>query len=145
MRLVAAGARRDMDQLDAAIVTLQSPELASSSVQPWTARLRYAYADALLEAGREGEAREWFAKAVEADKDGSTDASDRLAEMDGVEFVDALGDEEGGNGSAGDEASQSAPAMDAVPDSGDDEDDVTDEDVKDDVSGDVVEVQDDKD
>ncbi|MFF5304343.1 hypothetical protein ACFY5F_33775 [Streptomyces sp. NPDC013161] len=90
MRLVAAGARRDMDQLDAAIVTLQSPELASNSVQPWTARLRYAYADALLAAGREDEAREWFAKAVESDKDGSTDASDRLAEMDGVEFVDAF-------------------------------------------------------
>ncbi|WP_247706724.1 tetratricopeptide repeat protein [Streptomyces liliiviolaceus] len=94
MRLVAAGARRDMDQLEAAIVTLQSPELASNSVQPWTARLRYAYADALLAAGREGEAREWFAKAVESDKDGSTDASDRLAELDGVEFVDALADDD---------------------------------------------------
>ncbi|MFJ3934475.1 hypothetical protein [Streptomyces sp. NPDC090029] len=90
MRLVAAGARRDMDQLDAAIVTLQSPELASQSVQPWTARLRYAYADALLAAGREDEAREWFAKALEADKDGTTDASDRLAELDGVEFVDVM-------------------------------------------------------
>ncbi|WP_230196325.1 tetratricopeptide repeat protein [Streptomyces coriariae] len=90
MRLVAAGARRDLGQLDAAIVTLQSPELAAGSVQPWTARLRYAYADALLAAGREGEAREWFAKALEADRDGSTDASDRLAEMDGVDFVDAL-------------------------------------------------------
>ncbi|MGW2588069.1 tetratricopeptide repeat protein [Streptomyces virginiae] len=89
MRLVAAGARRDQGQLEAAIVTLQSPELASSSVQPWTARLRYAYADALLAAGREDEAREWFAKTLEADKDGSTDASDRLAELDGVEFVDA--------------------------------------------------------
>ncbi|MFD9411901.1 tetratricopeptide repeat protein [Streptomyces sp. NPDC059989] len=89
MRLVAAGARRDQGQLEAAIVTLQSPELASSSVQPWTARLRYAYADALLAAGREDEAREWFGKTLEADKDGSTDASDRLAELDGVEFVDA--------------------------------------------------------
>ncbi|MEU5701487.1 hypothetical protein ACFFS2_16615 [Streptomyces aurantiacus] len=94
MRLVAAGARRDLDQLDAAIVTLQSPELASNSAQPWTARLRYAYADALLAAGREGEAREWFAKAVESDKDGSTDASDRLAELDGVEFVDALDEDD---------------------------------------------------
>ncbi|MER5492025.1 hypothetical protein ACWD6I_31920 [Streptomyces sp. NPDC002454] len=93
MRLVAAGARRDLGQLDAAIVTLQSPELASNSVQTWTARLRYAYADALLAAGREDEAREWFAKAVESDKDGTTDASDRLAELDGVEFVDALDDE----------------------------------------------------
>ncbi|MEU9146722.1 hypothetical protein [Streptomyces sp. NPDC048349] len=89
MRLVAAGARRDQGQLDAAIVTLQSPELASNSVQPWTARLRYAYADALLAAGREDEAREWFAKTLEADKEGATDASDRLAEIDGVEFVDA--------------------------------------------------------
>ncbi|MFD3758936.1 hypothetical protein [Streptomyces sp. NPDC058622] len=89
MRLVAAGARRDQGQLEAAIVTLQSPELASSTVQPWTARLRYAYADALLAADREDEAREWFAKTLEADKDGATDASDRLAELDGVEFVDA--------------------------------------------------------
>ncbi|MEV5533043.1 hypothetical protein [Streptomyces prunicolor] len=94
MRLVAAGARRDMDQLDAAIVTLQSPELASNTVQPWTARLRYAYADALLAAGREDEAREWFVKAVESDKDDSTDASDRLAAMDGVEFVDAFVEDE---------------------------------------------------
>ncbi|MFF3054883.1 MULTISPECIES: tetratricopeptide repeat protein [unclassified Streptomyces] len=93
MRLVAAGARRDMGQIDAAIVTLQSSELASNAVHPWTPRLRYAYADALLAAGREDEAREWFAKTVEADKDGSTDASDRLAELDGVEFVDALGDD----------------------------------------------------
>ncbi len=92
MRLVAAGARRDQGQLEAAIVTLQSPELASSSVQPWTARLRYAYADALLAAGREDEAREWFGKTLEADKDGATDASDRLAELDGVEFVDAAVD-----------------------------------------------------
>jgi hypothetical protein len=62
-------------------------------VQPWTARLRYAYADALLAAGREAEAREWFAKAVEADRDGSTDASDRLAALDGVEFTDALAED----------------------------------------------------
>lgn len=93
MRLVAAGARRDLGQIDAAIVTLQGPELASNSVQPWTARLRYAYADALLAAGREDESREWFAKVVESDKDGSTDASDRLAELDGVEFVDVLQDD----------------------------------------------------
>ncbi|MFI6349224.1 tetratricopeptide repeat protein [Streptomyces sp. NPDC050560] len=90
MRLVAAGARRDLGQFDAAIVTLQSPELASGSIHPWTARLRYAYADALLAAERTDEARDWFAKAVEADKDGATDASDRLAELDGVEFTDAL-------------------------------------------------------
>lgn len=90
MRLVAAGARRDMGQTEAAVVTLQGPELAAHTVQPWTARLRYAYADALLAAGREADAREWFARAVEADHSGSTDASDRLAALDGVEFLDAL-------------------------------------------------------
>ncbi|MEU8571593.1 hypothetical protein AB0C51_25245 [Streptomyces pathocidini] len=90
MRLVAAGARRDMGQADAAVVTLQSSELASNSIQPWTARLRYAYADALLAVGREDEARDWFAKALEADQGGTTDASDRLAELDGIEFTDAF-------------------------------------------------------
>ncbi|MEV0113769.1 tetratricopeptide repeat protein [Streptomyces sp. NPDC050844] len=124
MRLVAAGARRDMGQIDAAIVTLQSPELASNSVQPWTARLRYAYADALLAAGREDEAREWFAKAIESDKDGSTDASDRLAELDGVEFVDAL-DEDGADALPESSDSDVAVAQSDVDDEGDegDEDD----------------------
>ncbi|QHC33312.1 hypothetical protein GR129_08205 [Streptomyces sp. HF10] len=117
MRLVAAGARRDMDQLDAAIVTLQSSELASNSIQPWTARLRYAYADALLAVGREGEAREWFAKAVEADRDGSTDASDRLAEMDGVEFVDALDEDEEDSAEAEAQAQAKATAEVEAPES----------------------------
>ncbi|MFE3505350.1 hypothetical protein [Kitasatospora sp. NPDC059160] len=90
MRLVAAGARSDMQQFEAAVVTLQSPELASSAVHPWTARLRYAYAEALIAAGRGDEARDWFAKAAEADTEGSTNASERLAEIDGVEFTDAL-------------------------------------------------------
>ncbi|MEV6978401.1 hypothetical protein [Kitasatospora sp. NPDC093806] len=90
MRLVAAGARSDMEQFDAAVVTLQSPELASNSVQPWTARLRYAYAEALIAAGRADEARDWFVKATEADTEGSTNAAERLAEIDGLEFVDAL-------------------------------------------------------
>ncbi|MEV0557372.1 hypothetical protein AB0I27_28425 [Streptomyces sp. NPDC050597] len=154
MRLVAAGARRDMDQLDAAIVTLQSPELASNSVQPWTARLRYAYADALLAAGREGEAREWFAKAVESDKDGSTDASDRLAELDGVEFVDALVEDDSDSDGDGDgdgdgdievvnsEAPEPKSVMEAEaetePESESAEDSVDDDDVDDmdDVDGD---------
>jgi tetratricopeptide (TPR) repeat protein len=119
MRLVAAGARRDMGQLDAAIVTLQSPELASNSMQPWTARLRYAYADALLAAGREDEAREWFAKTIEADKDGATDASDRLAEMDGVEFVDALSDEHDAHDVLGDVKADAADdKADAATDDG---------------------------
>ncbi|PKV84958.1 tetratricopeptide repeat protein [Streptomyces sp. TLI_146] len=146
MRLVAAGARRDLGQLDAAIVTLQSPELASNSVQPWTPRLRYAYADALLAAGREDEAREWFAKAVESDKDGATDASDRLAEMDGVDFVDALDEDGDEDADIADEreAEYAADEPDSAPDEDDDRADVdvdVDVDAADDV---VVDVEDDK-
>ncbi|NEB31717.1 tetratricopeptide repeat protein [Streptomyces sp. SID14446] len=152
MRLVAAGARRDMDQLDAAIVTLQSPELASNSVQPWSARLRYAYADALLAAGREGEAREWFAKAVESDKDGSTDASDRLAEMDGVEFVDAFAEDEDDEDGERAQVTVSEEAGTRVPADDDDADDDADDveladvatdDVDDDIDG--GDLQDDED
>ncbi|MCL7379364.1 tetratricopeptide repeat protein [Streptomyces sp. 35G-GA-8] len=133
MRLVAAGARRDMGQIDAAIVTLQSPELASNSVQPWTARLRYAYADALLSAGREDEAREWFGKTLEADKDGATDASDRLAELDGVEFVDAMGEDE-------DEPETQAAPAEAGVDVDDDDDDIEadiEADIDDDIEADA--------
>jgi tetratricopeptide (TPR) repeat protein len=106
MRLVAAGARQDMGQAEAAVVTLQSSELASSAVHPWTARLRYAYADALLGVGRVGEARDWFAKALEADQNGTTDASDRLAQLDGVQFVDALDDADGDDAAGADEAAR---------------------------------------
>ncbi|MFI0987633.1 tetratricopeptide repeat protein [Streptomyces exfoliatus] len=134
MRLVAAGARRDMGQLDAAIVTLQSPELASSAVHPWTARLRYAYADALLAADRESEARDWFAKALEADKDGATDASDRLAEMDGVEFVDAFDDSEEESDDLADDLANDV--SDDVVEVDEDEDDDLDEDDSDDSVGD---------
>jgi tetratricopeptide (TPR) repeat protein len=111
MRLVAAGARQDMGQAEAAVVTLQSSELAASAVHPWTARLRYAYADALLGVGRESEARDWFAKALEADQNGTTDASDRLAQLDGLEFVDVVGDDdEDDNVDEADEATSAAPA-----------------------------------
>ncbi|MFB7668188.1 hypothetical protein ACFC1R_30415 [Kitasatospora sp. NPDC056138] len=120
MRLVAAGARTDMEQFDAAVVTLQSPELASSAIHPWTARLRYAYAEALIAADRAEEARDWFAKAAEADTDGATNASERLAEIDGLEFVDALDPEldEDERGSVGVAAEERRNV--AIDDTGDD-------------------------
>lgn len=127
MRLVAAGARQDMGQAEAAVVTLQSSELASSAVHPWTARLRYAYADALLVVGREGEARDWFAKALEADQNGTTDASDRLALLDGVEFVDAVEDDEDVEDVEDDEAevvAEETPADEDEDDEDEEEDDV---------------------
>ena len=84
MRIVAAGARSDLGQHDAAIVTLQGPELKSRSKESWSARIKYAYADALLAAGHTDQAREWFTKAVIADPDGVTDALERIDELDGI-------------------------------------------------------------
>lgn len=85
--IVASGARRDLGQHEAAVVVLAGPELKSRSRAPWVARLRYAYADALLAAGREDDAREWFARAAEIDDDGVTDAEERLAALEGVDFL----------------------------------------------------------
>ncbi len=84
--IVAAGARADLGQRDAAVAMLQVRELTSD--EPWVARLRYAYADALLAVGRNEEAREWFARAAEVDEDAATDAAERLLELDGVVLDD---------------------------------------------------------
>ncbi|PYC64331.1 Replicase polyprotein 1ab [Micromonospora arborensis] len=82
--IVAAGARGDLGQKDAAVAMLQVPDLTSEATVPWTARLRYAYADALLAVGRREEAREWFSRAADVDTEGETDAAERLLELDGV-------------------------------------------------------------
>jgi hypothetical protein len=82
MLIVAAGARRDLGDVDAAVVSLQVPELRSKANVPWVTRLRYAYADLLAAAGRTGEARRWFVRAAEADVDGETDAAERAREFD---------------------------------------------------------------
>jgi tetratricopeptide (TPR) repeat protein len=82
--IVAAGARGDLGQHDAAVAMLQVRELTADEDAEWAVRLRYAYADALLAAGRQDEAREWFARAAAADEDNLTDAAERLLELDGV-------------------------------------------------------------
>ena len=87
MRIVEAGARRDLGQLDAALVTLQGTGLDRRRVEPWSPRLWYAYADLLLAVERRDEARDWFLAAAAADEDGTTDADERLLELDGVEIL----------------------------------------------------------
>ena len=88
LRIVESGIRRDQGLADAAVVVLQVPELTSGRLRPWSARLFYAYADALLAAGRTEEARDAFAQAAAADPYGETDAAERLDELDGVAFED---------------------------------------------------------
>src|SRR6185436_11960211 len=93
LRIVESGIRRDQGLSDAAVLALQVPELTRGRLRPWSARLFYAYADALLAAGRADEARDAFARAVQADPDGETDAADRLDQLDGIEFDDLEDDD----------------------------------------------------
>jgi hypothetical protein len=82
MRIVASGARRDLGQADAAVLLLQGPQLKPELRRPWSARLFYAYAEALADAGRDDEAVQWLRHAAAADVDGSTDAAERVAAID---------------------------------------------------------------
>ena len=85
--IVLAGARQDLGQADAAVLLLQQP--AQASTHRGTAlRLRYAYADALLSAGRADEALQWFRRTAEIDRDGATDVDERLLALEGVDFQD---------------------------------------------------------
>jgi len=88
LAIVAAGARRDLGELDAAVVGLQIPELEPTRREPWSPRLFYAYADNLLAAGRESDALQWFVHTVDADVEGETDAAARIAELTGEPLED---------------------------------------------------------
>ncbi|HZQ33254.1 MAG TPA: tetratricopeptide repeat protein [Mycobacterium sp.] len=81
LRIVAAGARADLGQLDQALATLSTPPIDTARTGQTAARLCYAYADTLLAVGRGDEAVQWFLRAAAADVDGVTDAEDRVAEL----------------------------------------------------------------
>ncbi len=102
LRIVESGIRRDQGLADAAVVVLQLPELRERRLRPWSARLFYAYADALLDAGRTEQAREWFARAAAADPDEQTDAAERFDDLDDVVIDDLAGEDEDQDGDLGD-------------------------------------------
>ncbi|ONH31158.1 tetratricopeptide repeat protein [Protofrankia sp. BMG5.30] len=83
--IVLSGARRDLGEPDAAVLLLQD-EAAAAGVRPWSARLWYAYAEALLAAGRPADAARWFVSAATVDDTEQTDAADRAAELDTAEL-----------------------------------------------------------
>ncbi|GAA1566870.1 hypothetical protein GCM10009827_105710 [Dactylosporangium maewongense] len=131
--IVAAGARGDMGQHDAAVAMLQVRELTSAPEAVWAARLRYAYADALLRAGRREEAREWFARAADLDEDLATDAAERLLELDGIVLDgDEDDDEDDERALADDSAEDEDDADDRDEDDDRDDEDDRDEDDYDD-------------
>lgn len=81
LAIVVSGARRDLGEGPASVVALQGSVLESDAVQPWTLRLWYAYAEALLAAGRTDEARDRFRAAAALDDEGETDAEERFSAL----------------------------------------------------------------
>jgi len=81
LRIVVAGARADLGQLEQALAVLSSPQPDPARTGQTSARLCYAYAEALLALDRTDEAVQWFLKAAGADTDGVTDAEDRVSEL----------------------------------------------------------------
>ena len=76
-RIVISGARADLKQYEAALATLECPELHVKKMTPATTRLRYAYANALQQLNRLDEARDWFVKTSLSDTEDLTDAAER--------------------------------------------------------------------
>jgi tetratricopeptide (TPR) repeat protein len=147
--IVAAGARGDLGQHDAAVAMLQVRELNTDADAEWAARLRYAYADALLAANRRDEAREWFERAAAADEDNLTDAEERLLELDGVtiEGDDLEDDDDEDQAPAGNAADgeNRAPGGDKAAEQTDDDDldDEADDDEDDETADDDLDDEDD--
>ena len=67
LAIVAAGARTDLGQLDAAVAELEIPQLDINRAFSYSPRLFRAYANALSAVGREDEAATWQKQAVVAE------------------------------------------------------------------------------
>ncbi|WP_426225640.1 hypothetical protein [Pseudarthrobacter sp. DSP2-3-2b1] len=67
LAIVAAGARTDLGQLDAAVAELEIPQLDINRAFSYSPRLFRAYADALAGVGRGEEAKKWQKQAVVAE------------------------------------------------------------------------------
>ena len=67
LAIVAAGARTDLGQLDAAVSELEIPQLDINRAFSYSPRLFRAYADALTAVGRAAEADKWQRQAVVAE------------------------------------------------------------------------------
>ena len=101
MTIVESGARRDLGQGAEARRLLHQAVQAQAvrpGLQAAVVRLRYAYAETLLEAGDQAEARRWFIAAAKLDPEQETDAALRVDELDGlrIDFDEAEDEEDSG-------------------------------------------------
>jgi len=168
MTIVAAGARADLGQQAEAVRMLR--EAVTSPVPKRTgpaltrgaaaeavelehqaaARLRYAYADALLATGDTDEARRMFAEAAKRDPEQLTDAQSRLDELDGLTLdvgdLDELEDlepeddesdeDESDEDESDEDESEDDARADGEPEDSAPEDDESDQDARDEDSAD---------
>ena len=81
LAIIVAGAHQDMRQFDEAVLALQAETGSDDAPKVSQMRVRYAYADALEQAGRSNEAIEWFERAEELDSEGMLDSKNRIAEI----------------------------------------------------------------
>jgi tetratricopeptide (TPR) repeat protein len=70
--IVAAGARSDLGQIDAALLMLEVPALTKLPAGDQRARLQEAYAQLLEKSGKVEQAAQWRAKALKSDVNGVT-------------------------------------------------------------------------
>jgi len=86
LRLVEAGVRADMGQRNEAVRLLRSEIERTGQRGPKVARarLRYAYADLLVQAGDVDGAEQWFLAAAALDAEETTDALERVADLRGI-------------------------------------------------------------
>jgi tetratricopeptide (TPR) repeat protein len=99
LRLVEASVRRELGQAPEGLRLLRTEieHLGSRGTRLARARLRYGYADHLEASGETADAEQWFATVVALDTEGTTDAAERLAALQGVviDFADdGAGDDE---------------------------------------------------
>jgi len=110
--IVESGIRRDQGRAAAGAVALQVPELTDGIPRPWSARLFYAYADALYDAGRREEARDWFGRAAALDPDEETDAGERYEILDSITIEDLAEEPDEDPGAADDKDLGAEPDKD---------------------------------
>jgi tetratricopeptide (TPR) repeat protein len=114
LAIVVSGIRRDLGQPEAAAAGLTQLAERVGSGKAAAPRLYYAYADALLALGDVDGARNWFARAAEADHELTTDAAERLDDLDGTSVIDLLGDDADGSAESPEARDEEPPAQDGT-------------------------------
>ena len=130
LRLVEAGVRAELGQKDEALRLLRAEieQVGQAGTALARARLRYAYADHLEDAGELEEAQQWFTAAAKLDVDGATDATERIDALLGVTIdFDDSDDESDESEDDPDDESEDFEEPDDSEEESDDSDDAADD------------------